>query len=331
MTDNDRDYQEVLDCLSVLAPGAEDSPRPARQALATVHQQIAARPTNRAGSWIRSTNHMSNKRVYAVGLTLVLAVLALMAFPAVRAAASDFLGLFRVQKFAPISVSPEQMAMLERLGDEGVSPGEFVTVKEPGEPLSVGTIEAAETITGLDLKQLKGRDIPVEVYVTDDANGYLVVELAGARAILSAAGVDPMLLPDSMDGSKIDVTVFDSVQQIYGNGVTFMQTPSPLVAYPENVDATLLGEAMLRILGTDPAAARQIAQSIDWTSTLLMPIPQDQATYRDVNIKGSVGVLLEPYDPAAYPAVVWQQDGMVYMMTGPVGADELLRLANTVR
>lgn len=331
MNDNETDYADVMDRLSLLAPGTKESPQPAQQALAKINLEIAARPEGRARSRIRSTNLMSNKRVLTAGLTLMLVIFALMAFPSVRAAANDFLGLFRVQKFAPISISPEQMAMLEQLGDQGISPGEFVTVKDPGEPLSVGTIEAAETFAGLDLKQLKGPDLPVDVYVSDDANGYLVVDLAGARAILAAAGADPLLLPDAIDGARVDVTVFDSVQQIYPSGVTFMQTPSPLVAYPENIDATVLGEAMLQVLGTDPAAAREIAQSIDWTSTLLLPIPQDMAAYRDVRIGQSVGVLLEPFDPEADPSVVWQQDGMVYMMTGPVAVDELLQLANTVR
>jgi hypothetical protein len=331
MSNNDHDDDDVINRLSVLAPGAQELPQPAKQSLAAIHQQIAARPDRRRGLIIRSTNLMSSKRVFAACLTLVLVVVALMAFPSVRAAASDFLGLFRVQKFAPISVSPEQMAVLEQLGEQGAAPGEFVTVKDPGEPLSVGTVEAAETLTGLDLMQMKGQDNPIDVYVTDDASGYLLVDLAGARAILTAAGVDPMLLPDSLDGATINVTAFDSVQQIYQNGVTFMQTPSPIVVYPENLDATVLGEAMLQVMGTEPESARQIAQSIDWTSTLLLPIPQDFATYRDVSVRGSAGVLLQPIDPEAEPAVVWQQDGMVYMMTGPVGADELLRLANTIR
>ena len=72
----------------------------------------------------------SIRRFAAVGLTVVVAIAVLMAFPSVRAAASDFLGLFRVQQFAPISVSPQQLALLERLGEEGLEPGEFVVTQE---------------------------------------------------------------------------------------------------------------------------------------------------------------------------------------------------------
>ena len=75
---------------------------------------------------------MSTRRIAAMGLTVVVAIAVLMAFPSVRAAASDFLGLFRVKTFAPISVSPQQLAVLERLGEEGLEPGEFVVTQELG-------------------------------------------------------------------------------------------------------------------------------------------------------------------------------------------------------
>lgn len=331
MNDHDLEIQDVIERLSILAPGTEEAPGPSATVLLQLKHRVASAPVGRGSAIQRSKNIMSNRRLTTAGLALVLVVAIFMAFPSVRAAASDFLGLFRVQKFAPISVSPEQLAMLEQLEEQGTAPGEFVVVKESGEPQAVDSVEAAEAMTGFDLYQLPDRDFGTEVYVMDDASGYLVVDLAGARAIMSAAGADPQLLPDSLDGARIDVTVFDSVQQIHPDGLTLMQTPSPMVVYPENVDATRLGEALLQVLGTDPVAAGRIAQSIDWTSTLLLPIPQDLASYQDVNIGGNGGVLLEPFDPAADPAVMWQQDGMVLMMTGPFDAGELLRLANTLR
>jgi hypothetical protein len=111
-----------------------------------------------------------------------------------------------------------------------------------------------------------------------------------------------------------------------------VQTPSPDVNYPADVDATVLGEALLQVLGTEPAEARRIAQSIDWTSTLLLPIPQNMGTYREANVNGVTGVVLEPFDADAEAAVVWQKDGMVYMMTaGRLSVDELLAQANSVR
>ena len=103
------------------------------------------------------------------------------------------------------------------------------------------------------------------------------------------------------------------------------------MTYPPDVDPTLLGEALLQVLGIEPAAAHQLAQSIDWTSTMLLPIPQDLGTYREVTVDGTTGVAVEPFDSGNDPAIVWQKDGMVYMMTGPIPVDELIIQANALQ
>jgi hypothetical protein len=324
------EVQEVLERLSALAPGAADAPRSPTIALAQFKQQIALRQGSGA-SYKRSTQIMSKRRLAAVGLTLVLAVTVLMAFPSVRAAAGEFLGLFRVQKFAPISITPQQMVLLNQLEEEGMTPGEFVTTTEPGESQPVESVAAAADLTGYEVRSLSNGDAPSEVYVRGDAAGYLLVNLAGARAIVEAAGADPLLLPDSLDGGRIDVNVYAAVQQIYPDGLMLMQTLSPDVQYPNDVDPTLLGEAVLQVLGNDPATARNIAQSIDWTSTMLLPIPQDLGTYREVAIDGVTGVALIPFDPDSDPAILWQKDGMVYALTGPFFVDELIERGNAIQ
>lgn len=329
MSEHD-ELQEVLNRLSTLSPGREDAPWHPAEALTQFKQHHAYRQDADAPSK-RSFNIMSNRRFVVAGLTLVMAMALLMAFPSVRAAASDFLGLFRVQKFAPVSVSPEQMALLGQLSEQGLSPGEFVTVTEPGDPVPVDSLEAAAALTGYQILTLADSDVSAEVYVTSDAAGYLDIDLAGARAIVEAAGADPMLLPDSLDGERVNVHVYKAVQQLLSDGTMLMQTASPDVNYPDDVDPTVLGEALLQVLGSDPATAHRMAQSIDWTSTLLLPIPQDLGSYSEVSIHGITGVALAPFDPNEDPAVIWQKDGMVYMMTGPVLIEDLIAHANRLQ
>lgn len=330
MSDEER-LAETLEQLYILAPGPADAPESPAVALAQFKQRVkAAQPTNAPPN--RRMNTMNNRRFVAAGLALVAIIALLMSFPAVRAAAGEFLGLFRVQQFAPISVSPQQMALLERLGEEGLAPGEFVVTQEIGEPETVDSPEAAAAVAGFTPKTLPNRGELMRTYVMEGGAGHLIVDLDGARAIVEAAGADPLLLPDSLDGARVDVTVHDSVGQLYDNGIILLQSPSPDVNYPADVNPTLLGEALLQVLGTEPAEARRIAESIDWTSTMLLPIPQELGTYREVTVNGVSGVLLEPFDSDAEAAVVWQQDGMVYMMrAGRLSVDELLAHANTVR
>jgi hypothetical protein len=330
MSDEER-LAETLEQLSTLAPGPADAPESPGVALAQFKQRVGtaqpiAAPPN------RRMKPMNNRRFVAAGLALVAIMALLLSFPAVRAAAGEFLGLFRVQQFAPISVSPQQMALLERLGEEGIAPGEFVVTQEIGDPETVDSPEAAAAVAGFTPRTLPNRGELIRTYVMQGGAGHLVVDLAGARAIVEAAGADPLLLPDSLDGARVDVVVHDSIGQLYDNGIFLLQSPSPDVNYPPDVNPTLLGEALLQVLGTEPAEAARIAQSIDWTSTLLLPIPQDLATYREVNVNGVSGVLLEPFDAETEAAVVWQQDGMIYMMrAGRLSVDELVAHANTVR
>ena len=325
MDEQERDVREALARLSTLEPGPDELTGPSGLALARFRQRHER-------EFDRRRNIMSIRRLAPIALTLVLMVVALMAFPSVRAAAGEFLGLFRVRQFAPISVSPQQLALLERLGEEGLEPGEFVVTREIGDPQTVDSPEDAATVAGFVPKTLPNRGELMRTYVMAGGAGHLVVNLTGARAIVEAAGADPLLLPDSLDGARVDVTVYDSVGQLYDNGIMLVQAPSPDVNYPADVDPTLLGEALLQVLGTDPAEARRIAQSIDWTSTLLLPIPQDMGTYREATIDGVSGVVLEPFDPNAEAAVVWQKDGMVYMTTaGRLSVDELLAQANSLR
>ena len=331
MNEQEHDIHEALERLAVLAPDADEAAAPQR-ALAYFKHQTADRRLAASQSHIRRNTIMSTRRFAMAGLTVIVAVAILMAFPSVRAAAGEFLGLFRVQTFAPISVSTQQLALLEQLGEEGLEPGEFVVTEEIGEPETVDSPEEAAALAGYTPKELPNRGELIRTYMMSGGAGHLIVDLAGARAIVEAAGADPLLLPDSLNGARVDVTVHDSVGLLYDSGVMLVQTPSPDVNYPADVNPTVLGEALLQVLGTEPGEARRIAESIDWTSTLLLPIPQSLGTYREANVNGVVGVVLEPFDADAEAAVVWQKDGMVYMMrAGRLSVDELLALANTVR
>ncbi len=323
-TKSDKETQEVLDQLSLLAPRAADKPQPAARAYAQLQGQIE--PVESGSSqWTRSFGAMFKRKTVAVGLTFVLLLAVLFSFPAVRAGASEFLGLFRVQKFAPISISPDQIAVLEQLAEEGMEPGELVIRNEPGAITPVDSLREASSRTGLDVRTLPDLGEPHGINVVDGGDGYLIIDLAAARALVEAAGADPALLPDSLDGARVDVTAFAGVQQVWGEDTVFMQTESPLVAYPDDIDPTVLGEALLQVLGTEPREARRIAKSIDWASTLLLPIPTEMVTFNEVLVDGVNGVALTPLDGTG-SALLWQKEGKMYMLRGEGSVEELVGL-----
>ncbi len=328
----EKEVQKTLDQLSVLEPQAGDAPRPAAQAMAQVQRAVdaqeEARFVNRMGRFM-----MQQNRRYATAVALFLILFAAaFSFPAVRAAASDFLGLFRVQKFAAISVSPEQIALLQQVAEEGLMPGQVEIIEEPGELRQVESLDMAQRETGLSaVRTLANQGEPAEIWVADGGNGRIIVDLAGARAIVEAAGADPQLLPDSLDGAQVDVTVFAGVQQQWDDGTMLLQTASPEVDYPDDVNPTILGEALLQVLGLSDAEAYRLARSIDWTSTVLLPVPQEFASFTEVTVDGVSGMALDSLGGEG-STLLWQKDGVVYILIGPNRpSNELVSLARTLR
>ena len=331
MNEQDKKMQEVMDKLALLTPGAEDAPLPAGQALARLQQRIESTQQNRLGARIYAFFFAPARRMALTAVFLLVFMITAFSFPTVRAAASDFLGLFRVQKFAAISISPEQIAILEQVAELGLSPGELEIIKEPGAATEVGSLREAQRLTGLAaVRTLPDLGEPTSVLVTDGGYGRFQIDPEGAPAILAAAGVDPNLLPDNLENTNIRITVFAGVQQQWDNGITLMQTESPIVEYPNDLDPTVLGSALLQVLGMSAAEANRLAAQIDWTSTLLLPIPQEAATFSEVTVEGNSGIALTSLDNQ-FNALIWQREGIIHLLVGEQDIADLLDLTHDLR
>ena len=303
---------DALEKLDVVKPDSAEIPSP--------HAQLA-RFNKRQSSIQWRTPPMNNTRKYAlVGLVVAILISTFAIFPSARALASDFLGIFRVSKFAPISVSPQQLEMLATLAEDGLYPGEFEFTEEHGEVQELDSLtEAAATMsqTGdyFGIRTSYELGDPNGIYLMPGGSGTLTVNLENARALLEAAGIDPLLLPDSLDGKDISADVYASLSQDWDN-VTLTQMASPLINYPIDVNPQPIGEALLQLLGMEPDEAQRVAANIDWTNTLLMPVPTEFATFAEVQVDGTIGLALEPVDGSGEAALVWQSGGHLYFMTG---------------
>lgn len=319
---------DTLNKLNTLAPNALEQPRPAGQMLSQIKQTIHQPSPTHPPLLERILTMFSNRKPTIVALIATLIFAFAFSFPTVRAAASDFLGLFRVQKFAAISISPAQLALLQEVAEQGLYPGEIEMLTEPGQPQSVTSLGQASSETGYTLRTLPELGKPTAILVATGGTGRLIVNLEGARSLVSAAGADPLLLPDSLDGANVDVTVYDTVEQNWADGTFLIQTNSPLIDYPDDVNPVVLGEALLQLLGMTDGEARRLANSIDWTSTLLLPIPQDFATFSEVQVDSTSGLALQSLDGSG-STLMWQKDGMVYLIVSDtLSGDDLVKLAD---
>jgi len=324
MSDYDDNIDDVLDKISSLAPGLTEAPRPASQALAKLQNKITA-------SKVESPSispAIFRQKLARVGAVIVLVFAIAMTFPRFRAAANDFLGLFRVQKFAAISISPEQIALLEEVAESGLMPGVIEFREQPGDLSQAKTLQQAEDELGWEVRSPGMMNEPDIIYIVQGGSGRLTIDLESARSMMLIAGAEPGLLPDSLDGATVDVVVYSGISQQWNDGVVLVQAPSPLIEYPEDVDTAALGQAMLQAIGMDEIAASALTRNIDWTTTLLIPIPENVATFDDVNVDGEIGLALISLD-GNNAGLLWQRNGIVYALSGS-NVDTLIKIANSL-
>ena len=123
--------------------------------------------------------------------------------------------------------------------------------------------------------------------------------------------------------------------------ISLLQTPSPELSLPPGIDATQLGEIGLRIAGLNPAEARKFAQSVDWHSTMLVPVPSGASSFREVHVGANKGLLIA-FDPRhrdmpgrrgdGGTQLLWSDGERVYALIGQNISDAtMLELANQVQ
>ena len=278
----------------------------------------------------------------------------------VRAAAREFLDLFRVQRFAAVRVDPERLAALQQSGLDlkGLVGGQVEVVVKPVEPVAVTSPEAGAVDAGITARlpatlpeglALAGAAVarPGEYRVRLDAEKL--------RSLAQIAGADEIEVPGHWTGATIDVAMPPVLVTRYQRpvpegethpadaGYVLMQARSPEIELPEGVDLATLGRLALRLGGLSAEEALSFSQRIDWRSTLLVPVPVNGADYREVEVNGQRGLMVStkvPPSPSPDGArrravwrsvLMWSEGGNVYALHGPGNGWQLVEMAQTLQ
>lgn len=295
----------------------------------------------------------------AGALVLGVAALAFTLEP-VRAAAREFLDLFRVKHFAAVPVDP---ARLERLAKGGldlkaVVADQVKVVVPPEKPQQVASPEAGALEAGIELQQPSALPPGIELLeasVGRPGSFRVQVDTAKLEALALAAGADEVEIPAFWNGATIDVELPPVLALRYGRpaqpgdarppaeGVVLLQSAIPQVELPEGFDLATLGRLGLRVAGMSPEEALAFSRAIDWRSTLLVPVPVQGGRYREVEVAGSKALLVSYLPPDQPPAdgqarpvrrrslLLWSSAGKAFALTGPGGGMDLLEMAQSVR
>jgi hypothetical protein len=337
--------------LVALDPQPTEAPR----AVAAARACLEARLQN-AHKENHSMFHRLFSRQYRLAwasLAVLVALSIALAFPSVRAVANTFLGLFRVEKITVVRFDQEDLnARLQGVEQFGQFISEDQIQQEQiGESLNGVSREEASAAAGIPLR------LPTAILegepTLDVQPGERVtarIDLPKARALLHQLGVKGVDLPADLDGQTVTLTVSPAVMAYYGdckrsrnsgygsssNCTMLVQTAAPEISAPPGLDIVAIGQAMLQVLGMSPEEAAQFSQTVDWSNTLVLPMPSDTGDYREVTVDGVQGILLESYyytdvGKRSYSSLVWIKDGIAHLLEARGRAPNLYEIANSLR
>jgi hypothetical protein len=146
-------------------------------------------------------------------------------------------------------------------------------------------------------------------------------------SVSAAYGTCPKPQTDGSEGEEAE-------RQRYPDCVILAQIPSPSVSAPADLDINKLAQIGLEFTGMSPEEASAFTSTVDWTSTLVVPIPSNSATYEQITVDGVTGTLIQRPSREGEPttfALMWVKDGIVYAISGRGDkSEQAIEMANSL-
>jgi hypothetical protein len=340
--------------LNMVSPAPAEAPSP-QIALA----RFKSRLTQRKEPLTMKSIFSQRARPAWIGLAMIATLLFALTFAPIRAFASEFLKLFRVQQITILSIDTTRLSELNGDATLGKQIGQLFSdsvkvTRESSGPKVVADAAEASQVAGFNVRLWSESPSAPTLTVQDGTAFEFVVNRERAQAILNDAGRSDLALPESLDGATITVDIPAGVSAAYGDCpkpqtgeenervnwrqlrscVILAQIPSPSVTTPPNLDVAELAQIGLQFTGMTAEEARAFSTTVDWTSTLVVPLPRNGHEYTQVEVDGVTGNLIYRYTDDGVPAhytLLWVKDGIVYALSGFDDADKGLTIANALK
>lgn len=275
----------------------------------------------------------------------ILVALALLAFPSVRAEVGTFLDLFRVESFAAVPVQPAHLQAL--LADQTLDLPHLLgkqvrLLQAPGAPRPAASADEAQALAGTALHWPAWTPVGLNILrieVVGEQRWSVTASAQKLEQVLAAEGIDDLTVPDGIDGQTATIDIPPIVRATYGSSTghaVLIQARRPEVSFPAGVDLQQLAEIGLRVLGVGRDEAHRFAGEIDWHTTLVVPVLADVSAFRQVDIQGRTGLLVQTSRPArtgmpsAQSQLLWSKDRSVFALVGDLRPDELIEMAQSM-
>jgi hypothetical protein len=266
------------------------------------------------------------------------------------------LAMLRVQKIEVVSVDP----VMPNLSQDraGKMLGQLISdnmvfTKQPGKAADVSTAEQASALAGFHVRTISARTDAPQLSVEGETAFHLTLNRERLQAVLEEAGRPEIQLPASIDGAEVSVQIPKVVLARYGqmpkveqgqdgsravmrsndpNFIVLAEVPSPTVSVPPNLNIAQVAEAGLELAGLSPEEAQTFVQSVDWTSTLVIPVPREGASYQKFPVDGTEGTLITSprHGGQTGYTLIWIKGGIIYSLSGLGDGGNALTLADSL-
>jgi Putative zinc-finger len=347
---------QVRGALASLEP--EEAPADARVALARFRAEHGGEPLA-PSSWLARAFARRWRPAWAAAGFVGLLV-ACFSFAPARSWAQRILAMLRVQKIAVVQVDPQSFPGLATNRQMGEKLGRFlsdniVVTMDPGKPQPVASAELAAQRAGFPVRLPSIISSAPALSVSGELAFQMTVNRDRLQGLLEDLGRPDLNLPASLDGALIAVHVPKGVVAQFGDCslrghrgaltpqqmtqlagcVSLVQIPSPTVSVPPDLNIAQLAQLGLEFAGMSPQDAQAFCQTVDWTSTLVIPLPVRDATYMTVPVDGVEGTLISVPQMGNWRAptynLLWVKNGILYALMGYGDSGQAEPLADSLQ
>jgi hypothetical protein len=280
--------------------------------------------------------------------------------------------MLRVQKITVVSIDPttlmsgsEPDSRPYKLINQFFADNVVVTM-DPGKPEVVAAVTKAAQMTGYPIRIIGNLGAPQRLEVKGETAFQMTVNRDRVETLLDEIGRSDIRIPQSANGALVAVHIPKIVFSMYGNcpvwrrtgdsnlqpraeelaerkmermadtsntNCTYLvQAPSPTVSVPPDLNMSEIAEAALQLAGMSTAEAHSFCQTVDWSSTLVVPIPRNSSSSENVSVDGVEGTLItETLAQGNRYSLLWTKNGVIHSLMGHGSSSDALTLAASLK
>jgi hypothetical protein len=361
---------QTEDLLATLAPAANSLAINPARAYAQFNNQFGTAHEPKA-KWMARLFAPRWRPAWAFTVVAMVVTILVSVNP-VRSWAQRILAMLRVQKIQVVTIDPTTLMSSSepdsrpyKLINQFIADNVVVTM-DPGKPDIVSSVTKAAQLAGYPIRTIGSLGAPHRVEVNGETAFQMTINRDRVATLLDEIGRSDIQIPESANGALIAVHIPKTVISIYGdcpvrhryvssnpqsqaealaerklermanikstNCTYLIQAPSPTVSVPKDFNMSEIAEAALELAGMTPAEAHSFCQTVDWSSTLVVPIPRNSSSYETVTVDGVEGTLIsETLSQGNRYSLLWIKNGVIHSLAGQGNSSDALSLAASLR